>query len=266
MVRTLWALIVVVVAVTGQVVGRQATRDAVFDVVSIRRVLKIERPIRVRQTPDGSLTLTGVPTRTLIQLAYPELETEIMGLPEWATSEFYDVLAKPATEAPTSTTGERLDMLRNLLANRYGMVHHLETHERPVFNLVLARSDERLGPSLVPSDLDCVAPVTIVSDGEKALCRSTMKGNRYEGETTLGAFARSLRGLVGRPVIDKSGLSGVYRISLESSTQPFTGATIPGELPSIFTALREQLGLKLESARAPLTVLVIDRIDRPTEN
>jgi len=92
-----------------------------------------------------------------------------------------------------------------------------------------------------------------------------MDGNRFDGETTIRAFTEVLRALLGRPVIDKTGLSGVYKISFESSTQPFTGATIDG-LPSVSTALREQLGLRLESTRAPIEVLIIDRLERPAEN
>jgi uncharacterized protein (TIGR03435 family) len=260
---TLCVICAVVDAAVGAVA--QESRLPVFEVVSIKPFKIGQGPFRASNAPDGSLTLTG-PTQILIAQAYPGVMGEIEGLPVWARTEMYEVVAKPSAGVSNPTSDQRAAMIRGLLADRYKMVAHVETREGPAFTLTVARSDGRLGPGLQRSNTVCVAlPAPVPLDGQVPPCRTGMSGNRFEGETTVAAFAVTLRALLGRPVIDKTGLTGIYRISFESSTQPFTGAVVEG-LPSAATALREQLGLRLETTRAPIEVLVIDRLERPSEN
>lgn len=212
--------------------------------------------------------MTSLPTRALIWQAYPGFQADILGLPSWADLERYDITAKVPSDAPPPTEQQRIAMFRQLLSDRYKMLAHTEIRVRQAFNLVLDRTDGRLGPNLKPSTRQCAVPTIPGSERQQALppCRVTLKGQRFEGETTIGVFAGILRDLVGRPVIDKTNLSGVHYIEFESSAQPFTGTPSRADLPSVFTAVREQLGLRLEATEAQTEILVIDRIERPTEN
>jgi uncharacterized protein (TIGR03435 family) len=204
------------------------------------------------------------PAIVLIRSAYPDA-VEILGLPEWASSaERYDVEAKGNPEA----TGEQLQvMLRTMLAERFKLAAHYETREQQTYALMLARSDGRLGPQLRRYDGDCTTyldpvkagrekpEVPIPSNGAPA-CGYRFDGRRIiAGGVSMNALTGPLRGLAGRIVVDKTGLRGNYEFTLEM------GADV-----TVFTALREQLDLKLESEVNQLPVLVIDRIERPTEN
>jgi uncharacterized protein (TIGR03435 family) len=181
-------------------------------------------------------------------------------------------------------------MVRALLADRFKLVAHIETREQPAFDLVLARSDGRLGPGLKPSEIDCEAraaaqrtaaeaaraagappppPPTLSAPGSVPPCGMRSSGNLIEGAFTMASLASIVRTMAGRFVVDKTGLKGYYHLKLEASSL-FVGPSPdpvprgPDEPPSIFVALPEQLGLKLESSRAPVEVLVIDRIEPPT--
>ena len=249
-----------------------------FEVASITRRNDRVPVGRRRQTPDGSLTLLNVTTADLIAMAYSPLEyDDMLGLPEWASTERYDVITKAPALPSGPTTEQRIAMIRALLSERYQMIVHTESRELPAFDLVLDRSDGTLGPRLIPANIECDPPTFEAIPDElsrRPRCLLRMEGNRFEGDMTLTSFAGFLRNLVGRMgrdektiVVDKTGLTGLYHITFESSTQPFTGRLISG-LPSLATALREQLGLRLENknSRGMVKVLVIDQLKRPTEN
>ena len=257
---------------------RSSGSTLAFEVVSIRRRSDHVLVGRFGQAPDGSLTLTGVTTANLIGMGYSPFEfDETLGLPEWVRTERYDVIARAPALAALPTAEQRTSMIRALLAERYQMVVHTEVREVPAYDLVLDRHDGQLGRWLIRSDMDCDPPQSLEAIPDDLLprprCRVSMEGNRFEGDTTVALFAGFLRNLVrladreNRMVVDKTGLTGAYHITFESTIQPFTGSLIPG-LPSLAAALREQLGLRLEnnSSRAVVQVLVIDRLERPSEN
>lgn len=189
------------------------------------------------------------------------------------TSDRYDVTAK-ASGNPTPR--EMNVMLQALHAERFKLVLHTEVREQPIYALVLARADGGLGSQIQPSSLDCDAmtaarlasrPVDVPAPANGAPpCGSRMSPNAraYSG-TTLGDFGSTIADSAGRRVIDKTGLTGRFDITLNVARRPTPGQTAADE-PSIFTALQEQLGLKLVPDRAPLRTLVIDHIERPTEN
>jgi uncharacterized protein (TIGR03435 family) len=173
---------------------------------------------------------------------------------------------------------------------------HIESQDQPAFDLVLARKDGRLGPGLKPSEVDCAARAAAqraAADAARAAgtpppppaftppapgsvvppCTTRMMGNIVEGDMTMGGLASLLRSMAGRYVVDKTGLTGSYRVKLESvrlfqgpGPESATTTSAPDDTASIFTALQEQFGLKLESSRAQVEVLVIDHIERPSEN
>jgi uncharacterized protein (TIGR03435 family) len=176
-------------------------------------------------------------------------------------------------------------MVRAVLVERFGLVIHNEVRERPVYALTAARPDRRLGAGLKPADSDCseamrrmVAPVPGPRPPGPPPCSFGGGPGRIQGNVvTLAMLANMLAGTVGRPVIDRTGVPGHFNVTLEYAPEAgITGPLPPGvppqepaprsDGPSIFTAVQEQLGLKLESTRAPVDVLVIDKASPPTEN
>jgi uncharacterized protein (TIGR03435 family) len=185
-------------------------------------------------------------------------------------------------------------MIRSLLADRFKLVVHNETKEQTIYALVLARSDGKLGPDLKKSEVDCAAltanargrgpipPPGPPQPGERMPCGIRIgPGNLSASGGSLAQFAQSLGMFVGRVVVDKSGLTGGYDINLTwtpdqmpqrapgtPGDQPIrvNGVDIDPNGPSIFTAVQEQLGLKLDSQKGPVEMLVIDRAEKPIEN
>jgi uncharacterized protein (TIGR03435 family) len=275
------------------------TGEPSFEVVSIKPNSSTIMRFDLSSRPDGSFTMTGGTLNLLLGQAYPMSTRDMIGLPDWSASAFFDVTATAPAGIGTATLEQRRAMLRGLLADRFKLAAHYETREQQAFDLVLARSDGRLGTGLIRSDIDCEARAAAqraAADAARAAgepppprpappadafagalppCsqRSSKgrNGDRYEGHVTMATLASVLRGSAGRVVVDKTGLVGYYFVTLESAatrpglTVPDAAAT-PGDAPSIFTAVQEQLGLKLESSRAPVQVLVIDHVERPTEN
>jgi uncharacterized protein (TIGR03435 family) len=238
---------------------------------------------------SGQVAMTNVPVQTIILRGYPlqTLPVQVLGLPDWAESERYDVVAKGK---PGATQEEQQQMWRALLLDRVKLQAHYDTRERPGYNLIFARNDKRLGPDLQPSSLDCTKPPEPFNlagqPNEKAVeamamarCSLLMMMSPtvqqvMSGGMTIAAIARMISGSAGRPVIDRTALDGMYSVRLrfarEGATITPAGIQAPStptdEVPSLFTAVQEQLGLKLESATVQGQVLVVDHIERPTEN
>jgi uncharacterized protein (TIGR03435 family) len=262
-----------------------------FDVASIKRSAEAGRPSGAPPTP-GQITVARIPARLLAQQAYPDLTPppEIIGMPAWG-DDTYDVAVR---FTPTATEAEQHQMWRTLLAERMKLAAHYETRPRQAYALMLARNDGKLGPNLKPSPLTCPAPgpgtrptppPQAVRDAQLAAitenrppspdiealmmqqCRIaiSVRDTVYAGALPIGTFVPLLQSSVDRQVVDRTGLTGLYAITLTYSRRP---SQIPGpdDPPSVFTALREQLGLKLESTTVDARVLVIDHIERPAEN
>lgn len=254
------------------------TPPAEFDVVSITRSAPDAVGSSMRTMPDGTSVMTNVAVSQFITGAAPLPVRQVAGLPAWANSERYDVTAKPP---PGSTPEQRRQMWQTMFAQRMQLVAHVEEREQDVFALVLARSDGRLGPQLKPSTLDCsprppgtppAPPPRPASDSDYLNYCGGMFGNGIivSGSTTMSRLVPSLSGLAGRQVFDRTGLQGNYSLMLKFSPAripgPTTSAPSPDDAPEFFTALQEQLGLKLQPEKALVPFFVIDRIERPTEN
>jgi uncharacterized protein (TIGR03435 family) len=224
---------------------------------------------------------------TFVQLliyAYDISDFQIEGGPDWVRSRRYDVEAKADRSRPAS---EMRLMVRRLMAERFNLKAHIETRERPRYALVTTRDDKRLGPKLKPSAFDCPAIVAArgpdfklpsgpPQPGEPPRCGIVARlggGSRTlmaEGQP-MSAIAKMFQSLAGRVIVDKTGLPGTFDIELETEITelgnlPPNAFGEPKEGLSLSTALREQLGLKLESERGPVDVLVIDSVDLPTAN
>jgi len=211
---------------------------------------------------------------------------QISGGPNWIDSDRFDIEAKASGDVVRGTEGTRRKqlMLQTLLAERFKLALHHETKEMPVFTLVLARRDQKLGPKLRRSDVDCAAllaarrssnpPVFVPAYLDPCSSGVSLVGVLGGGAMTMKDLSFSLSRLLDRVVLDRTGLTGVFSVEVQFATEGLTGLPAPppgverppSEGPSIFTAVEEQLGLKLESTKVPVDVLVIDHAEKPTED
>jgi uncharacterized protein (TIGR03435 family) len=232
-----------------------------FDVVSIKLNTSGAIGGGGRSFPDGGQMITNQPIASIVAAAATEPIFEVIGLPDWAKTERYDIVAKPAPDSHP-TREQRAEMMRNLFIERFKLIAHVEERERSGFALVVARSDGRLGPQLAKSKLDCAGV-----DGPQ--CRGRMaRGTIEQTGGRIDGLARSISGLAGGPVTNRTGLDGFYDLTLHFSVRNLNAdpAAPLDDAPSIFTALQEQLGLKLVPEKTTVKVFVIDHIERPTPN
>jgi len=245
-----------------------------FDVVSVK-VNTSGGAISRMAAPAGTgrFEATNVPVRMLILNAYGIPAFQLTGGPSWIESVRVDVVARAATSV---TRDEISQMVRGLLADRFNLVVHREQREMPVYSLVVARDDRRLGPRLNAATTNCAA---VTATGGAApqlpsgqlLCTTRMSpASINAGGMTMARLAQTLSGIVGRVVTDETTLPGTYDLQLtftpEQPLPPGAAQSADPDAPSIFAALQEQLGLKLNTTRGMVDVLVIDRVDPPKEN
>jgi uncharacterized protein (TIGR03435 family) len=253
-----------------------------FEVVSIKRS-DPSAQLRLGMTP-GRIDMVGVTVRVVAATVLPL--QRVFGWPDGIDDERYAISAKMPDGASLAA---RQMAIRNLLKDRFKLVTHTETRELPIYNLVLARSDGRLGPELEESSAECQAVakewVQAARGGAPAQapppaverCISSLPGiGTFSGKGwPMGSLVNLLPQMVGRPVIDRTGLTNLYDFTLKWMPEPAIGTSLLGlppvprppedpDAPNIFTALQEQLGLKLESGRGPVEVIVIDRLEKPT--
>ena len=248
-----------------------------FDAASIKRNTGgAIASVGSRILPDGSFTATNLTLRQLIRLFYQLQDAQLIGAPSWIDDERYDIQARPAQRV---TTDQARMMGRALLADRFTLRSHPETRVLPVYALVHARADRRLGPGLkeTPPE-ECAKQPEF--DGRGPLPCGVIQfgaGQLNSRATTMESLAGTLMNGgsftgIDRIVVDRTGLTGNYGFQLRFQAvgrgggPPVNDSGQPSERPSLFTALQEELGLKLDPQRAPIEVLVIDSIDRPTEN
>jgi len=274
-----------------------------FEVASVKPNKSGPTMTAMRMVPS-EFRVTNVPVRVLISLAYRAQRYQMIGGPGWIDSERFDIVAK----APAGSTPDQTPlMLRGLLADRFKLRVHGETREAPIYALVLARSDGRLGPKLSKSTDDCEkilaerraaaaagraggpghTTFTMPPPDEKPVCTISLRPTPVPNGPPLLTFrgggqpiqmlANQISNMVDRRVVDRTGLTGLYDFELQFSmraqmpltTQGAGASNIPSapldDGPTIFDAVRE-LGLKLESERGPVEHLVIDSIERPTED
>ena len=249
-----------------------------FEVASVKPNKSGTTQANVGMPPNG-VNFVNLPLRGIIQLAYGiNQPSKLFGVPDWAVTERYDISARAAGPI---TQEERRLMLQALLADRLKLVARRETREVSVLALMLARNDGKPGKNLVESK-GCIAPGSAAAKEpapagvETRICgpKNGGAGRLVLVGTPMQQFTSLLALILGRTVIDRTGLTGSYDIDLAyTPEQPIpAGINIPGPPadpngPSIYTAVREQLGLKLESQRDREEVLVIDHVERqPSEN
>jgi uncharacterized protein (TIGR03435 family) len=250
--------------------AQPAPAEPAFDVAAIRENHSdhTARSHIVSSPGDGHLTVINVPMKMLLQFAFALPETRILGGPDWLNSIKFDIEAKADSSVDDRLRALSSDqakilkqkMVQALLADRSKLVCHIETRELPVYALVAAKGRPRLQPSRSNGS-------TVDSSNDRINIRG--------GDNTVSTLAAELSKRLGRVVIDKTGIAGRYDIVLNWSPDDGTSVPPSGNSaisaatdlgPSIFTAIEEQLGLRLESHKGPVQVLVIDTIEMPSAN
>jgi len=263
-----------------------ASKAAAFEVASVKPNNSGDGRVAIMAQPGGRISMTNVTLRLMIRNAYRVQDSQIAGGPDWLNTARFDVTAKADGNPPADETQL---MMRALLAERFKLATHNESRELPVYALVPARTDARPGPQLKKSEADCGAgrgsapPAAAVplAPGQVPSCGVVVGfGSIRARGTTLAALSSTLAGSAGRVVVDRTGFTDRFDIDLTwtpdqipqaqtgAGAQPLVvnGATVDPNGPSLFTALQEQLGLKLESTKGPVDVLVIDRAEKPSED
>jgi len=266
------AALTIVAAVLAAAIGVHAQAPATFDVASVRPSKPGETQVTVSWT--GGVTMINVPLRAIVQFAYGiNTPSRIIGHPDWTNVERFDIQARP----PQGQSGveQMRPMLQALLADRFKMVARPDKREVQSYALVKARADRPLGPGLKPSAAKCTgggaltpAPAT-ASNPDAVQCgvRPGGAGRILLVGVPMAQLAPLISLVVQRPVVDRTGITGNFDIEITFSPGQAPGGDLGNpDAPSIFTALEEQLGLKLDAQREVVDVLVIEKIDRPTEN
>jgi uncharacterized protein (TIGR03435 family) len=270
--------------------GAPVDPDTRFEVVSIKPINDPNTPTRTMTTPAGYESSN--PVGGILRQALQKPDYQMIGAPGWINTDRYSIRAKPPAGVPITAMSV---MMLNLLKDRFQLATHLETREQPIFYLVLARNDGRLGPNLTPTSAECQATLAERQAAAKrgdppapfpppsdpngpqpcGFGRNSPGLFAFSGRS-MAQFIPTLSDLTGRPVIDKTGLTGLYDVTLKFAyegrmpgVQGPLGTQGPAppvdpDVPSLSAAVQEQLGLKLEGARGPVEVVVIDRFERPT--
>jgi len=244
--------------------GMQAPTE--FDVASVKVNNSATGQSQISDATPGRFVVSNTPLRFIILHAYQLLDHQLIGAPDWTSSASFDINATyPQGRVPTDP--EVRLMVQKLLADRFGLTAHREQRDLPMYALVPARKDGRLGPQLRRSDVDCQQN----DAGKRPDCRMVATRRFLKGGSrTMGQLAAALQSMVGRPVVDRTGLAGAFDIDLQWEPTELdsaaTGNPSSNGGPSIFTAVQEQLGLKLDSQRDRFDVLVVDHIERPGPN
>lgn len=249
-----------------------------FEVSSVKQNVSQGDESNISSDSPDRFVAMNVPVRFLVLYAYGLMDHQLAGAPEWTFDRSFDVVGTYPGHRRPSENDIRL-MLQNLLSDRFGLKVHREQRELPAYDLVLARKDGRMGPQFQKSNVDCAARIrekgqkVVAGDsnpaqpsGKRPICTMTATRRSLTGAArTMQDLTGTLQSMLRRPVVDRTGLGGVYDIELQwapTDLRAGDGAA-SSEGPSIFTALQEQLGLKLVSHGERFDVLVVDKVKQP---
>ena len=241
------AICVVVITCRAQP-PHEAANPRAFEVVSVKPNRSGSDSSHAKSTP-GRYDATNVKVTELIQDAFGVKEFQISGAPAWTATEGFDIAA--TTGVSSGLTDQELQpVLRSMLADRFQLRFHRETKDVPAYSLVIAKN----GPKLIEHSGDAGFDVSIRHGSEKLI----LSGTKMSMSKLIAVLSRRL----GRIVLDGTRLSGEYDLKMEWAPDP----TAESADASIFTALQEQLGLRLEPTKAPAEIIVVDGVERPSDN
>jgi uncharacterized protein (TIGR03435 family) len=259
-------------------------QEPTFDVATVKTNKSGDTNGMLRRMPGGRVNATNMPLRPLIQFAYSLAAYQLVGGPGWMAGERYDIVAKMEGNpdpvfVPGATTPDPMQLaLRALLEERFKLRVHRDTREMDIYALVMAKPGGRPGPNLKPTTQDCAAAAAAAQRGvpqpppgsDAPFCGIQGGPGRIRfGGLSVAAFGQAFSSQAGRMVVDRTGLTGSWDFELNFATEGRgapAGPESDQNAPNFFTAIQEQLGLKLESTKGPVEVLVIDAIERPVED
>jgi len=203
----------------------------------------------------GRINYSNVTVRALIRKAYGlKIYPPSTGASDALSTDRYDIVAKASSG--NASEEQTMQMLQALLEDRFRLVIHRETKELPIYALVTGRLRGKRGPKFRE----------VKDDGTAAEITGGGEGHPLKAHhISMKLLASTLQGYIGDPVLDMTGLAGIYDLSLEFSSDESLAAN-PTSGPSIFTAVQEQLGLRLEARKGPVEVVVIDHVEKPSGN
>jgi uncharacterized protein (TIGR03435 family) len=259
------AIAIAVIPAVSQTPGQKPT----FEVASIKPNNSGSGSSRTSaDSNSGRLIATNVTLRSFILSCYHLFDFQLVGGPDWMDSARFDFDARAQVASPP-TSANRTDemplMIQSLLEDRFQLKTHRETRELPVFMLVVVKDGSKLQPTIEGRP------------GPGGLRAGSSRSSGTAAGTEMSGSGISISGLidmfstrVGRPIIDKTNLAGTYDFTVKFAPYVASPTTLDSATepigPSIFTAIQEQLGLRLESAKGPVEVLVIDSVSKPSEN
>jgi uncharacterized protein (TIGR03435 family) len=238
-----------VATICSAALGQQAAAASAFEVATVKPAAPGQLGFDIEPGPD-TLTMRNVTLRIAIQFAYHLHEYQMSGGPKWVDSDDYDIVGKTGDGLRSLGSMERIDrlraMLRTLLAERFQLSMRRESKDVPAYSLSIAKGGLRL------TKVEPGGPKQIYGRPDKLVANGA----------TIAEFVALIETKFQLPVVDRTGLDGVYNFSIQ-----YAPADAPDSpYPSIFTAIQEQCGLKLEKATAPAETFAIERVERPSEN
>jgi bla regulator protein blaR1 len=264
-----------------------------FEVATIKASDPGQRGMMIQMQPGGRLVIKGAPVRNLLTNAFRVRDFQVTGGPTWMGTDRWDIEARAEegsisqrTGLPDPTKPDPISLrLQSLLEERFQLKYHTETRELPIYELSIAKGGSKMKLAedqtpYSPPERGAAPPPPMQPGG--AMPRFSMRMGRGNLEAVAmdeTSILQTLSSVVGRIIVDKTGLKGLYDVKLQWTPDPPAGGTplgVPGgpELgpaidpngPSIFTAIQEQLGLKLEATKGPVDVIVVDSVQKPSEN
>jgi len=281
-----FVFVIAVCAVTAAaVIGRAQNKNEAFEVASVRLNKSGDGNGMLRQMPGGRMTATNMPLRQMITFAYNLAGYQLVGGPGWINANRYDVSAKmegnpDSAFVPGSTAANPMQIaLQKLLADRFKLKVHRETREKDIYAVVIVKPGAP-GPGLRPTKQDCAAAAAAAQRGapppapgsNAPFCGIQGGPGRLKfGGLPSAALAQAFSGPSGRMVVDRTGLTGSWDFELNFAPEqrgqaPGANPPADSDLPGFFTAIQEQLGLKLESTKGPVDVVVIDGVEMPVDD
>jgi len=257
-----------------------AATEHTFDAAVIKVTKSGETgPSGISAAERGRCPARDTPLKFVILYAYNLLNHELAGVPDWAEDESFDITATYATGAPATPADIRF-MVQHLLKDRFGFELHTEKRVLPAYDLTVLHKNGDLGVNMQPSSADCQkliaekrplreagGPSAVSPNGKRPAC-SIFASRHYliGGAVTIPQLAATLQSMLGKPVLDHTGLQGPFDVEAKWSLLDDTGDAPQGDSPSIFYAVREQLGPRLDPHKEPFDVMMIDRLTQPTAN
>jgi uncharacterized protein (TIGR03435 family) len=224
-------------------------KKAMFEVASVKPSATTDGSLTFDFPAGGRFTARNLTLQMLLRIAYQLEDYQISGGPAWIKSAGFDIQAKGGEGTGEPRREQVLQMVQAMLADRFQLAVHRETRELPIYVLVTGKT----GPRLQAADSNVGRP-------------KTMLGQMIVQKMSMTTLANILVFDLKRPVKDETGLKGEFAFTLEWTPGLSESDDGPASRPSLFTAVQEQLGLKLESARGPVEIVVVDKAEKPSEN